>query len=421
MIVTLTLLHPTTHQPLQDWQFSHQSSIKIGRFPENDVILTQFLQVSRHHLEIEQTTKGEWRLTSYGTNGTFVNGVLVAQGLIANNALIRLAKDGPLLRFKLVSRQQELEPAKEGSSLQNQESPDKIRYAANSVATICNHAGNTAQNLFCIHCGQPIVEKEQYVRQYQILKVLGRGGMGTTYLAWDRKLSVNSPFLLVIKQMNADMAEIAKARELFEREARILKSLNHRGIPKYYDFFVEKSQKYLAMELIHGQNLEQLIYQKGPVTMEQGIKWMIQVCDILNYLHSLEPPLVHRDIKPANLLVKSVDRSLVLLDFGAVKEIGTPLGTRIGAEGYSSPEQNRGKPCPQSDIYAIAPTLLFLLTGRPPIQYYRRQGSNFVFDCSNIANITPKLSRVIDRIGEPSLRDRFSTSIEVAEALAACL
>jgi serine/threonine protein kinase, bacterial len=421
MSVNLTLLHPTTREPLQDWQFSQHSTIKIGRFPENDVVLTQFLQVSRQHLALQKNSSGEWRLTSYGTNGTFVNGVLITQGKIADNSLIQLAKDGPLLRFQIVlPAPTKKEMAATVKSLPNKEPAAKINRAAESLATICNHAGNNPQNLFCIHCGQPIVEQEQFVRQYQILKTLGRGGMGTTYLAWDRELSKKSPFLLVIKQMNADMAEIAKARELFEREARILKSLNHAGIPKYYDFFVENSQKYLAMELIHGQNLEQVIYQKGPVTIEQAIKWMTQVCDILNYLHSLEPPLVHRDVKPANLLVKSVDGSLMLLDFGAVKEIGTPLGTRIGAEGYSAPEQNRGKPCPQSDIYAIAPTLLFLLTGRPPAQYYRRKGSNFIFDCSSITNITPQLSRIIDRISEPSLRDRFHTAIEVAEALATC-
>jgi serine/threonine protein kinase, bacterial len=422
MSVTLTLLHPTTREPLQDWQFPQQSTIKIGRFPENDVVLTQFLQVSRQHLALQQTNSGEWQLINYGTNGTFVNGILITQGTIVDNSLIQLAKDGPLLRFQIANpAKTQQEAAESANNQQKRETSTKARHSPESFSTICNHAGNSPQNLFCIHCGQPIVEQEQFVRQYQILKTLGRGGMGTTYLAWDRHLSKNSPFLLVIKQMNADMAEIAKARELFEREARILKSLSHQGIPKYYDFFVENSQKYLAMELIHGQNLEQAIYQKGPVTIEQGIKWMIQVCDILSYLHSLEPPLVHRDVKPANLLVKTVDRSLVLLDFGAVKELGTPLGTRIGAEGYSAPEQNRGKPCPQSDIYAIAPTLLFLLTGRPPIQYYRRKGSHFVFDCSNITNVTPQLSRVIARISEPSLHDRFQNAVEVAEALAGCL
>ncbi|MFM6310151.1 MAG: serine/threonine protein kinase, partial [Dolichospermum sp.] len=120
-------------------------------------------------------------------------------------------------------------------------------------------------NTFCVHCGQPIVVQKT-IRHYQIIRTLGKGGMGTTYLAWDA-ISENThvPQLLVLKEMNADMAKIPKARELFAREASILKYLNHEGVPKYYDFFVEDGKKYLAMELIHGQDLEKRISLTGPV------------------------------------------------------------------------------------------------------------------------------------------------------------
>jgi serine/threonine protein kinase, bacterial len=119
--------------------------------------------------------------------------------------------------------------------------------------------------------------------------------------------------LLVLKEMNADMARIAKARELFEREARILKSLEHPGIPKYYDFFVENNHKYIVMELIHGHNLEQFVNQRGATDPDRTIRWMIQICDILEYLHNLEPPLVHRDVKPANLMLRNLDSRWELL------------------------------------------------------------------------------------------------------------
>jgi serine/threonine-protein kinase len=242
--------------------------------------------------------------------------------------------------------------------------------------------------------------------------------MGTTYIAWDQKgITTGVPRLLVLKEMNADMAQIVKARELFEREARILRSLHYSGIPQYYDFFVENSKKYLAMELIHGHNLEQRIYQQGVVTPLQAINWMIQTCHILQYLHSLQPPLVHRDVKPANLMLRNVDQSIVLLDFGAVKEIGTPPGTRIGAEGYSAPEQDRGQPCPQSDLYAIAPTLIFLLTGEAPLKYYQFQGSGYRFDVSNIPTIAPKLGAVIEKACQYKISDRFQTALELAQAL----
>ncbi|MGB7522350.1 MAG: serine/threonine-protein kinase, partial [Spirulinaceae cyanobacterium] len=286
----------------------------------------------------------------------------------------------------------------------------------------CRNLSKPPKHLFCIYCGHPLVEKEQFIRHYQILRTLGQGGMGTTYLAWDKDSQFNdSPNLLVLKEMNADMAAIAKAQELFEREARVLKSLDHPGIPNYYNFFVEKGKKYLAMELIHGQNLEERIYKTGPVAPQQAIEWMMQTCDILGYLHSLQPPLVHRDVKPANLMARNVDGNIVLLDFGAVKEIGTPSGTRIGAEGYSAPEQDRGKPCPQSDLYAIGPTLIFLLTGEAPLKYYRDLGNSYGFDLKNIPTITPGLSHVIRKTCERKLSERYQTAKELSEALAQCL
>ncbi len=409
-MVTLTLLHPQTHEPLQQWNLPSQSVIRIGRLRDNDIVLDQFLEVSRHHLELlkvnDSSPNSQWQLVSQGTNGTFLNGILVSQGLVPNNALIQLAKEGPLLKFQI-----------QPSPAISQSSPDCQKTSART----CTHAGNLPNNLFCIYCGQPLVEQEQFIRHYQILRTLGRGGMGTTYLAWDKTgKTAGFPLLLVLKEMNADMAQIAKARELFEREARILKSLNHPGIPKYYDFFVESDKKYLAMELVHGQNLEQRIYEKGPVTRQLGIEWMIQSCHILHYLHSLDPPLVHRDVKPANLILRHLDNRVVLLDFGAVKEIGTPLETRIGAEGYSAPEQSQGRPCPQSDLYAIGATLIFLLTGEAPLKYYRRKGNRYQFDLASIPNITPQLGKVIERTCEPRLGDRYPTARKLSQALAAC-
>jgi len=246
--------------------------------------------------------------------------------------------------------------------------------------------------------------------------------MGTTYLAWDPIGSIErGPGLLVLKEMNAEMAQISKAQELFEREARTLKTLNHPGIPRYYDFFVDGSKKYLAMELIHGQDLEQRVLTSGPVNLPQAVEWMIQTCDILGYIHACDPPLIHRDIKPANLMARHRDNRIVMLDFGAVKEIGTPLGTRIGAEGYSAPEQDRGQPCTQSDLYAIGPTLIFLLTGATPLKFYRKLSSGYNFDVTDVPTITPELRKVIERVCEPKVRDRYQSADELSKALAVCL
>jgi serine/threonine-protein kinase len=246
--------------------------------------------------------------------------------------------------------------------------------------------------------------------------------MGTTYLVWQRSDN-DSPAglpqgtLLVLKEMNADIARIPKAQELFEREATILKTLNHPGIPRFYDFFVEAGKKYLVMELIHGSDLDKRIRQHGPVAVDQAIPWMLQVCAVLEYLHNREAPIIHRDIKPGNLLLQSVTNRMVVLDFGAVKEAGVPSGTRIGAEGYSAPEQTLGRPVPQSDLYAIGTSLVFLLTGGNPLRFSKKQNQGYRLVLEDIPAIAPRLRRILEKVTQPRPSDRYQTARELARAL----
>ena len=399
-MVTLSLLHPQSNTPLQQWRFRDEPVIRIGRSPENHVVLSDLL-VSRHHLEIRRISSSSpmWQLINQGTNGTFLNGVLVSQSLVADNSLIQLAQFGPILKFQI------------HSPLSTSTSP---------LPQGCTHLGNSPNNLFCIHCGQPI-SVLRTVQEYQVLQTLGQGGMGTTYLACRQQVgtSAGRPQLLVLKEMNVDMVKIAKAQELFEREAHTLKALHHPGIPKYYDFFVEDGKKYLAMELIHGQDLEKRVMRTGPVTQSQAIAWTIQICDVLEYIHQHKPSLIHRDIKPANLMVRTSDNRVIVLDFGAVK-VGATAGTRIGAEGYCAPEQERGQPVTQSDLYAIGPTLIFLLTGETPLKFYRKRSPYYRFVLESIPTITPQLRAVIERVTEPLPGDRYATAKKLASALAAC-
>jgi serine/threonine-protein kinase len=116
-------------------------------------------------------------------------------------------------------------------------------------------------------------------------------------------------------------------------------------------------------------------------------------------------------------MVRSGNNSIVVLDFGAVKEIGTKPGTRIGAEGFCAPEQERGQPLTQSDLYAIGPTLIFLLTGENPLKFYRQRGRNFRFEVKGIPTITDQLRQVIECVTEPLPRDRYHTAKDLAQAL----
>lgn len=183
-MVTLTLLDPQKKTPLKQWHFENKSVIRIGRSADNDVILTDVL-VSRHHLELRQIHSRQdgncWQIISKGTNGTFLNGVLVVQSLLPDNSLLQLARGGPILKFQT-------EPVT---------SPHKPTV---SSPNSCTHEGNSPENLFCIHCGQPI-SVLQTIRDYQILRILGQGGMGTTYLACRRTGEIaGHPQLLVLKQ-----------------------------------------------------------------------------------------------------------------------------------------------------------------------------------------------------------------------------
>jgi serine/threonine protein kinase, bacterial len=396
--IQISLWDEQRTQILQQWQFTPPAPIEIGRSPERQVVIDR-PSISRLHATISYTSLrqggGYWEISNHSPNGTFFNEIAIVQGkgstLITNDARIELSKGGTLLTVEL------------------DVAPLHIQVPAAPVQ--CEHPDNPPNTLFCIHCGEPIAVIRQIYR-YQILKTLGQGGMGTTYLAWDKAK------LLVLKEMNADMAIIPKAQELFEREAKILQSLHHPGIPEYYDFFLADGRKYLAMELIHGQDLDLYVMERGKVNIAQAIDWMIQLCEILGYIHQQQPPLIHRDVKPANILVRSIDRRIFLLDFGAVKEIGTLGGTKIGAPDYMAPEQNHGQPCTQSDLFAIGPTLIFLLTGQNPADFIQLlPDGGYRFDLSSVPLVSSQMQATIDKATQRRPLDRYQTAAELAQDL----
>ncbi len=431
-MVILTLLHPQSKTPLKQWCFSNEALIRIGRAPGNDVILDDRL-VSRHHLDLRRVAlaagagsdaQSGWHLVNHSANGTFVNGAVMSQGLITENAVLQLAHGGPLLQLQILAA---TGSPSQASIAKTPQLPAIARppLGAPQQKLTCTHDGNPPDNLFCVCCGLPI-KVEKTIRQYQVLRVLGKGGMGTTYLVWHPAAAIASPgqphtALRVLKEMNADMARIPKAQELFEREASTLKALDHPGVPRFYDFFLELGKKYLVMALLHGEDLEKRVKHQGPIQPQQAIAWMMQTCEVLDYLHNHSTPIIHRDIKPGNLLVQTVNKRITVLDFGAVKAVGMPSGTRIGAEGYAAPEQAQGRPVTQSDLYAIGPSLIFLLTGESPNRFYKQSNQGYRFGLERYAAITPPLCRVIERVTEPRPSDRYRTAKELAQALWQCL
>ncbi len=201
--------------------------------------------------------------------------------------------------------------------------------------------------------------------RYRIVRLLGQGGFGAVYRAWDTNLS--RPCAL---KENLDTSPVAQRQ--FEREAIILAGLTHPNLPRVTDhFFVPGQGQYLVMDYIEGDDSQQILQRAaGPLTEAQALGWILQICDALTYLHTRQPPVIHRDIKPANIKITPDGRAM-LVDFGIAKEydpgVKTTIGARAITSGYSPPEQyGRGITDAQSDIYALGATLYALLTGQAP-------------------------------------------------------
>ncbi len=226
--------------------------------------------------------------------------------------------------------------------------------------------------------------------RYQITRPLGRGGMGTVFLA--EHLQLQS--ILAIKEVcspGESDEERQATLEQYQREARFLVQLNHPNLPKVTDAFVENDRFYLVMEYIEGVTLEARLKERGgrPLPVIQVIEWGLQIADVLAYLHNQNPPIIFRDLKPANVMVKP-DNTIRLIDFGIARrfQLGAVHDTSLfGSVGYSPPEQfGRQQTDARSDIYAFGVTLHQMLTGiDPSIQPFK-----FVF-VSMVNSAVPEL------------------------------
>ncbi len=201
--------------------------------------------------------------------------------------------------------------------------------------------------------------------RWEVIGQVSFGGLSAVYLCrtTDGELAILKE---AVVPLNSDDNSRAKALEMFDREARLLKSLRHQNIARVLDHFVEKNHNYLLLQHIEGIDLRQYIKEHGPQSERIIIRWALEIAEILTYLHCHIPAIVHRDLTPDNLVLDK-SGSLKLIDFGAANElIGTATGTLVGKQSYISPEQFRGKAKPASDIYSLGCTLFFLATGKDP-------------------------------------------------------
>jgi serine/threonine-protein kinase len=219
--------------------------------------------------------------------------------------------------------------------------------------------------------------------RYQVLQVLGFGAMGAVYLAQDKRLVERKWAIKENRPSSQTLAAVqAQAHEQFLAEANTLARLDHPGLPKVYDFFIEDGREYLVMDYVAGQDLIKLLQKvNAPLNEDLVLSWADQVLDALAYLHSQSPqPIIHRDIKPANLRLTSQNK-IKLVDFGLVKlhdadSPETKADLRgLGTPAYAPLEQFAGSDKhtdARSDLYSLGTTLYHLLTQLPPAEVHQR-------------------------------------------------
>jgi serine/threonine protein kinase len=206
--------------------------------------------------------------------------------------------------------------------------------------------------------------------RYRIVSLLGQGGFGAVYKAWDTRLE--RPCAL-----KENLASSPEAEKQFGKEATILANLNHPNLPRVIDHFTVPGQgQYLVMDFVEGEDLQQMLDRRGPLPEDEVLPWVAQTCDALAYLHGQPQPVIHRDVKPANIKI-APDGHPMLVDFGIAKlydpALRTTLGARAITPGYSPPEQyGHARTDIRSDIYSLGATLYALLTGEEPADSVER-------------------------------------------------
>jgi serine/threonine protein kinase len=262
--------------------------------------------------------------------------------------------------------------------------------------------------------------------RYKVTREIGRGGFGITYLAEDR---TNANSLCVIKQLNPYNAEISTAKRLFHREANTLKELKEaEQIPDFIEYFEAGDNYYIVQEYIQGKTLDKLIHETWDAESLSRFLW--DVLSVLEKLHKNN--IIHRDIKPANLIKSDLNCKIVVIDFGAVKQLNVSqnnvnssqenqvlspaTGTRIATAEYAPREQKLGKPLLNSDIYALGMTALQLITKISPIAIKRNSQDNIILD-RPFNHIDPPLLAILNKMVKSDHKKRYQSASEVLKAI----
>ncbi|MCU0527683.1 MAG: protein kinase, partial [Elainella sp. Prado103] len=301
---------------------------------------------------------------------------------------------------------------------------------------------NVSTHRFCSTCGEKLAVSTLLGNRYQIIQELGRGGFGRTYLAKDRNRFDETCVLKEFAPQVQGSEALQKAEELFAREAGVLYSLYHPQIPRFRELFRAtwegRDRLFLVQDYVEGLTYRQLLdarkLEDRLFSEQEGRQLLAQLLPVLDYIHRMG--VIHRDISPENLIHRSNDQIPVLIDFGGVKQVAAtatkkyvqqskpPVSestlqaaavTRLGKVGYAPIEQiESGTVSPQSDLYALAVTVLVLCSGQEPPVLIDPTGRSTPW--LSQLSLSPDFTTVLGRMltDQP---DRFSSAAEVWQAL----
>lgn len=250
--------------------------------------------------------------------------------------------------------------------------------------------------------------------KYKILNEIGRGGMSMVYLAINEK--ANKPWAVKeVRKNGISNRELVKQSLMVE--INLLKKLKHKGLPSIVDIIDQQDNYLIVMDYIEGITLENIMQEEGVQPQEKVVDWAIQLCDVLQYLHTRKPAIIYRDMKPSNIMLRS-DGSVVLIDFGTAREFKerhVEDTTCLGTQGYAAPEQfgGMGQTDERTDIYSLGATMYRLVTGHNP--------SEPPYEMYPITHWNPRLSTglegIIAKCTSKDPKSRYQSVQEVRYAL----
>lgn len=281
------------------------------------------------------------------------------------------------------------------------------------LCTICGTL-NIVDSSFCESCRAPLLlsaylaSQVPFHHRYNLMEKLGEGGFGAVYKASD---TLQEDRLVAIKEISLRglaPESMAEAIDTFHREVDVLARLEHPGLPRLHDHIRKQEQWYLVLDFIEGETLEE--YQnKAPnkrLLLSEVFAIGLQLCDVLEYLHTHQPPIVFRDLKPANIM-RSPDGKITLIDFGIARffKPGQSKDTiPLGSPGYAAPEQyGRSQTTPGADIYSLGAVLHQMLTGKDPsetpLRFARLRGTLTVNNANPGSLTTSMVDVMMNHIG----------------------